>query len=90
VDIGLEIDGWYQDPYRRHEHRWLSNGRPTALVRDDGTTSHDEPPDEPFTGPLVPADDVAVPDETMRAGDGPNEADMPATMYGVMPDETTW
>jgi hypothetical protein len=42
-------EGWYTDPYGRHEARWLSDGAPTKLVRDDGVTSYDEPPDEPPT-----------------------------------------
>jgi len=32
-------EGWYSDPYRLHEHRWFSDGKPTALVRDGGKTS---------------------------------------------------
>jgi hypothetical protein len=42
-------EGWYADPFGRHEARWLSDGTPTKLVRDDGVTSYDEPPDEPPT-----------------------------------------
>jgi len=40
-------EGWYSDPYRAHEHRWFSDGTPTALVRDQETTSKDPPPDTP-------------------------------------------
>lgn len=36
--------GWYGDPFRRHEARWFSDGNPTALVRDDGIASQDPPP----------------------------------------------
>jgi hypothetical protein len=42
-------EGWYTDPFGRHEARWLSDGTPTKLVRDDGVTAYDEPPDEPPT-----------------------------------------
>jgi len=42
--VGLE--GWYDDPLGRHEHRWLSNGQPTALVRDSGVEGHDPPPEQ--------------------------------------------
>jgi hypothetical protein len=38
-------EGWYGDPFRRHEQRWFSAGTPTALVRDRGVESLDEPPD---------------------------------------------
>ena len=34
-------EGWYSDPYRVHEQRWFSDGTPTILVRDRGTTSKD-------------------------------------------------
>ncbi|MGP8059336.1 MAG: hypothetical protein ACLP9C_06860 [Acidimicrobiales bacterium] len=40
-------EGWFTDPFARHEARWLSDGTPTKLVRDDGVESCDEPPDEP-------------------------------------------
>ncbi len=39
-------DGWYADPYGRHEARWMSGGTPTELVRDRGVQSYDPPPDE--------------------------------------------
>jgi len=48
-------EGWHLDPYKLHTDRWISNGRPTKLVRDDGVESYDPPPNEPFTGPLVPS-----------------------------------
>ena len=38
------FEGWFTDPYGIHEARWLSDGRPTKLVRDGGVESHDEPP----------------------------------------------
>jgi hypothetical protein len=38
-------EGWYTDPYVRHESRWTSEGKPTKLVRDAGVESYDEPPD---------------------------------------------
>jgi hypothetical protein len=42
------LEGWCTDPYARHEARWLSDGKPTKLVRDGDTTTYDEPPREPF------------------------------------------
>ena len=39
-------EGWYTDPYGRHEARWFSDGTPTKLVRDRGVESYDKPPDE--------------------------------------------
>lgn len=42
------LEGWYTDPYGRHDARWMSDGRPTKLVRDGRVTSQDEPPDGPW------------------------------------------
>jgi len=39
-------EGWFTDPFGRHEARWLSWGKPTKLVRDEGIESYDEPPDQ--------------------------------------------
>jgi hypothetical protein len=44
----MDEEGWYSDPYAVHEHRWFSDGTPTALVRDHGTTSKDPPPETPY------------------------------------------
>lgn len=75
--------GWYKDPYHAHEFRWFSGGNPTHLVRDGGVTSSDDPPAEPFTGPLVAPDDVPVRNETMRAGRPPEPTnDPPLLWYG--------
>jgi len=52
-------EGWYQDPFGVHEHRWMSQGRPTKLVRDGGTESYDPPPDLPLPAELVPASAAA-------------------------------
>jgi hypothetical protein len=39
-------EGWHADPFGRHEARWMSDGTPTALVRDGDVESCDAPPDE--------------------------------------------
>jgi hypothetical protein len=36
-------EGWYTDPYGRHEARWMSDSKTTKLVRDGSVESHDEP-----------------------------------------------
>lgn len=43
------LEGWYTDPYGRHDARWMSDGEPTKLVRDGEATSYDDPPDGPWT-----------------------------------------
>ncbi len=44
-----ELEGWYTDPFDRHEARWMSRGTPTSLVRDGQAESIDPVSDEPFT-----------------------------------------
>ena len=71
------LEGWCTDPYSRHEARWLSDGKPTKLVRDGDTTSYDDPPDTPFIrlpeliehGAAAGADPVRADDA--RAGQDP-------------------
>ena len=41
-------EGWYTDPCGSHEARWFSDGSPTSLVRDAGSTATDPMPDTPF------------------------------------------
>jgi hypothetical protein len=48
-EVTMNEEGWFKDPYERHEARWVSDGTPTALVRDAGVESQDTPPDEPIT-----------------------------------------
>jgi len=50
-----EAEGWYEDPYGLHEHRWFSAGKATRLVRDGEVEAYDPLPDRPFQGPLVHA-----------------------------------
>jgi hypothetical protein len=58
-------EGWYRDPFGLHDARWISDGVPTDLVRDDGVESRDEAPGVLFPEMLVEADDMS-----RRAGDG--------------------
>ena len=56
-DRGLQ--GWTTDPFRLHEERYFSAGRPTKLVRDGGVDSYDEPPSgtyNPVAAAPPPAD----------------------------------
>jgi len=53
--VGINAaEGWYRDPFGIHEDRWMSQGKPTKLVRDGGTESYDPPPDLPLPAELVP------------------------------------
>ena len=40
----MKAQGWYRDPYRVHEDRYFSDGRPTKLVRDGEAEDYDPPP----------------------------------------------
>jgi hypothetical protein len=51
----IPAEGWYRDPFAIHEDRWMSQGRPTKLVRDGGVESYDPPPDLPLPAELEPA-----------------------------------
>ena len=67
-------EGWYQDPYAIHEDRWMSQGRPTKLVRDAGIESYESPPDLPLPDVLVPATSAASGDsDPRRSGDASQE-----------------
>ena len=50
--VGME--GWYTDPYDRHEARWMSDGHLANLVRDAGVESHEDPPNQPFAKTPTP------------------------------------
>ena len=49
----MDEEGWYADPFKIHEARWFSAGRPTDLVSDAGSESRDAPPDKPLPSDLV-------------------------------------
>jgi hypothetical protein len=60
MDVGAENpekppQGWFVDPYGIHDHRYYSQGKATALVRDGRAEAQDPPPEGVVTGPLVPA-----------------------------------
>lgn len=64
-------EGWYRDPYGIHQDRWFSAGTPTALVRDQGTEGHDDPPGYPPPAPPaeIPETDQFPADDFRRADD---------------------
>jgi hypothetical protein len=69
----IAAEGWYQDPFGVHEHRWMSRGQPTKLVRDSGTESYDPPPDLPLPDVLGPADaGSSAADDAGEAGQEPS------------------
>jgi hypothetical protein len=61
------LEGWYTDPYSRHEARWMSQARPSPLVRDGDVEGNDPAPDGPFT---------AIPVRVHSQADASNGADL--------------
>jgi hypothetical protein len=46
--IDESFEGWYTDPYQRHDDRWVSKGVPTRLVCDLGIEGDDPVEPGPF------------------------------------------
>jgi len=81
-------EGWYNDPYGRHEARWMSDGTPTALVHDAGVESQDPPPDEPITTTLERVAETTAADgsDLKRADDAESQIVNPSAMTQAMND----
>jgi hypothetical protein len=63
-------EGWYTDPFGRHEARWFSDGSPTSLVRDAGSTSTDPPPETAFRqDPQLIEPIASLADDDLRQAD---------------------
>jgi hypothetical protein len=74
-----EQEGWFTDPFGRHEARWLSFGTPTKLVRDDGVESYDEPPEEEepsLTPERIPEVQLQNGADLIRAGESGGMSDL--------------
>lgn len=69
----MTAQGWYQDPFGVHEHRWFSDGTPTSLVRDGAAETDDPPPAPEYAGRLVAAATRELPDggDLRRADQAP-------------------
>ena len=59
-----ERQGWYVDPWLRHQARYFSEGRPTGLVRDGDHESTDPPPSVPVQVTDPPPAALTHEDET--------------------------
>ena len=85
----MKAQGWFRDPYRVHEDRYFSDGRPTKLVRDDGVECYDPPPPGPPEVELVEVSDTqpAEASDLRRADEraaGKAVFDQEAAFWGVM------
>jgi hypothetical protein len=63
----VPAEGWFADPFGHHEARWISDGAPTALVRDAGTESQEPPPDGAFSGHFQPLVETPTKDDNLQA-----------------------
>jgi hypothetical protein len=75
-------EGWYVDPFGRHQARWISDGTPTALVRDGSVESQDPPPSTPVEGELqrMTEQDSVDGDDLKRADQAQSEEFDPAAL----------
>ena len=73
--VDAHLTGWCNDPYGRHEHRWLTAGEPSALVADGGVERKDPPPDGPFVVEPVLVEDNSADDHDLRRADEEIPAD---------------
>lgn len=71
----MREEGWYRDPYGLHTDRWVSDGRPTKLVRDDGAESYDDPPPGQPPMPLVPVPAVGGDSRDTKRADAASRGD---------------
>ncbi len=70
-------EGWYSDPWGRHEARWISGGVPSKLVRDGDQESYDDLPDSPPThawAQIEPLPGSVTAADTLRADAAEAEA----------------
>ena len=65
----MNEEGWYVDPFGRHESRWISEGTPTALVRDGRVESQDPPPSTIIVGELERVAESSQSSDDMRRAD---------------------
>jgi hypothetical protein len=76
-------EGWFTDPFGLHEARWMSDGKPTKLVRDGDEESYEDPPDEVWTQLPEPIKGDVRPYE--GPGDSLNQQIRDAAQFG-----STW
>jgi hypothetical protein len=80
----MNAEGWYRDPFGLHTDRWMSDGKPTKLVRDNGVTSNDEPPSDVVPGPLVEADEKPAREGDLLRADSDEDFDLSDSANAVL------
>ena len=84
-------EGWYTDPFGRHEARWMSDGSPTKLVRDGDEESYEDPPDEePTVTPTRIAEGQASDGSDLLRSDDPESGSLHDRMQEAGQFGATW
>ena len=85
------VEGWYTDPFGRHEARWMSDGSPTKLVRDGDEESYEDPPDEePTVTPTRIAEGQASDGSDLLRSDDPESGSLHDRMQEAGQFGATW
>jgi hypothetical protein len=85
------VEGWYTDPFGRHEARWMSDGSPTKLVRDGDEESYENPPDEePTVTPTRIAEGQASDGSDLLRSDDPESGSLHDRMQEAGQFGATW
>jgi hypothetical protein len=84
-------EGWYTDPFGRHEARWMSDGSPTKLIRDGEEESHDDPLDEePTVTPSRIAEEQVTDGSDLLRSDDPESGSLRDRMQEAGQFGATW
>ena len=84
-------EGWFTDPFGRHEARWMSDGSPTKLVRDGDEESYEDPPDEePTATPTRIAEGQASDGSDLLRSDDPESGSLHDRMQDAGQFGATW
>jgi hypothetical protein len=84
-------EGWFTDPFGRHEARWMSDGSPTKLVRDGDEESYEDPPDEePTVTPTRIAEGQASDGSDLLRSDDPESGSLHDRMQEAGQFGATW
>jgi hypothetical protein len=84
-----EAEGWFTDPFGRHEARWMSGNTPTDLVRDGRAEGHDPVLDEPFLTKPIRVKYVEHGDEPDRFLKSKGGVDVPGGIVTIEPHLTS-
>jgi hypothetical protein len=88
---GERAEGWYTDPFGRHEAPWMSDGSPTKLVRDGDDESYEDPPDEePTVTPTRIAEGRASNGSDLLRSDDPESGSLHDRMQEAGQFGATW